>query len=115
VADAGVHIVHVIPADVDIPVRGDESLFDAATRAGYEWPTICFGQALCTHCHVRIQSGGDGVSAILPHEALAIRRIAQRYGADEDTESIRLACQLYVTGDVVVEQRELRTEQRKGG
>ncbi|HVW42825.1 MAG TPA: 2Fe-2S iron-sulfur cluster-binding protein [Amycolatopsis sp.] len=107
------HTVRVEPAGLDIEVRHGETLFDAAWREGYDWPTICLGQARCTYCHVRVRADGTAaLSRVEKDEQLAIQRIARRLYS-LDTSGLRLACQLRViTGDIVVEQPAFRGERR---
>lgn len=98
------HTARVEPAGLEIEVWDSETLFDAAYREGYDWPTICAGQAQCTHCHVRILEGIENVSpATMEKESRAIRRLAGRL-YDDDPHGIRLACQLELVGDIVVQQ-----------
>lgn len=100
------------PAGVEIGVAESETLFDAAWREGYDWPTVCFGQAQCTHCHVRVTAGADNTRpSSEPNEAALVRRIGRRlYGGDE--AGIRLACRLHVTGEVVVERTDFTGSKR---
>ena len=98
-------VAHVVPADVDIEVLDSETLFDASWREGYDWPTVCVGQMLCTACHVIVKEGIDNVKPVVEQqEASAIRRLARRIYKGEEA-GLRLACQLRITGDVVVEQK----------
>lgn len=106
------HVARVEPAGLEIEVRRGETLFDAAYREGYAWPTICAGQGTCTHCHVRVLHGGGDVSPVnTDHERRSIKRVAQRlYGKDPD--GVRMACQIELSGDVTVEQAIFRGERR---
>ena len=102
---ASSHVAHVVPADVDIEVLDSETLFDASWREGYDWPTVCVGQMLCTACHVIVKEGLENVRPVVEQqEASAIRRLARRSYKGDET-GLRLACQLRITGDVVVEQK----------
>lgn len=107
------HTVRVEPAGLEIEVRPGETLFDAAWREGYDWPTICLGQALCTHCHIRLLTVDDAVlSPIEKDERLALQRIARRL-YKLDMTGLRLACQMEIyAGDLVVEQRTFKGERR---
>lgn len=102
------HVARVLPVGLDIEVQDGETLFDAAFRQGYDWPTICVGQGTCTHCHVRVVEGGDNtVPVSTDTEQRCIKRLAQRlYGQNPD--GVRLACQLELTGDVTVEQTNFK-------
>lgn len=103
-------VVHVEPAGLDINVLEGETLFDAAYREGYNWPTVCAGQGTCTHCHVRILTGGGSVNTIANEtEKRSIKRTAQRL-YDRCEDGIRMACQVEPTGDITVEQRDFRGE-----
>lgn len=109
------HAVRVEPSGLEIRVRPGETLFDAAYREGYDWPTICFGQALCTHCHVRLLDADSAVlTPIEKDEQLALQRVARRLYRNDKT-GVRLACQMKViSGDLVVEQRTFRGERSPG-
>lgn len=104
------HLVRVEPVGLEIRVYAGETIFDAAYREGYDWPTVCAGQGTCTHCHIRILSGADSVSPICSvTEKSSIKRTAQRlYGRCED--GLRMACQVELEGDVTVEQCTFRGE-----
>jgi ferredoxin len=62
---ASSHVAHVVPADVDIEVLDGETLFDASWREGYDWPTVCIGQMLCTACHVIVKEGIENVEPMV--------------------------------------------------
>ena len=109
------HVARVEPIGVEIEVREGETLFDAAYREGYDWPTICLGQGSCTHCHVRLLKGGEHVSPVTnEHERRGIKRLAQRL-YDQEVGGIRLACQIELSGDVVVEQSVFKGERLTSG
>jgi len=109
---ASSHVAHVVPADVDIEVLDSETLFDASWREGYDWPTVCVGQMLCTACHVIVKEGLEHVRPVVEQqEASAIRRLARRSYKGDET-GLRLACQLRITGDVVVEQKVFNGKMR---
>lgn len=98
------------PAGIELEVRAGETIFDAACREGYDWPTICGGQGTCTHCHIRVIQGVESISEVeTEYERRAIKRLAQRlYG--NDPAGVRLACQVELRGDVTVEQPTFRGE-----
>jgi ferredoxin len=104
------HVANVEPAGLRIEVLEGETLFDAAYREGYDWPTICGGQARCTHCHVRLVEGEAGVAPVATeNERRLIKRLAQRLYGNEPA-GLRLACQLELHADVTVEQATFRGE-----
>ncbi|WP_422399299.1 2Fe-2S iron-sulfur cluster-binding protein [Arthrobacter sp. 3Tela_A] len=114
-AGARFPLVGVEPAGVVIEVRDNETIFDAAYREGYDWPTVCAGQGTCSRCHVRILAGAEHVSPAVPglQEERVLKRVAQR-SYDNDAEGIRLACQIELAGDVTVQQLVFRGERLPG-
>lgn len=107
--------VSVEPAGVVIEVKDGETLFDAAYREGYDWPTVCAGQGTCSRCHVRVLDGTDRVTPVLapePEQRL-IKRVAQR-NYENNADGLRLACQIGFTADVTVEQLVFRGERLPG-
>jgi 2Fe-2S ferredoxin len=87
--------VRVEPAGIDIEVEPEETLMEAADRAGYDWPTFCHMQCLCSECYVEVKAGSELCSSVAPQEAETL--------ADNDRpDGARLACQLLVNGDVTV-------------
>jgi 2Fe-2S ferredoxin len=97
-ASKNTNMVSVQPLGADIEVRAGETLYEAATRLGYNWPTRCFGQAQCTLCALRIEAGGDNVLAPDLEEQSVVQRVHSMRGGGP----YRLACRLQVTGPVVV-------------
>ena len=79
-------------------VRADETLFEAATRLGYSWPTRCFGQAQCTLCALQVEEGSDNAVAADSEEQSVVQRVQSMRGGGP----YRLACRMRVTGAVVV-------------
>jgi ferredoxin, 2Fe-2S len=107
---AGCHLARIEPAGVEIIVEPEETLFDAALREGYDWPTICVGQGTCTHCHIRLLCGESTVSPITTeYERRAIKRLAQRLYHNDPT-GVRLACQVELCADITVEQATFNGE-----
>lgn len=89
--------VHVRPGNFDLDVLAGQTLIEAAWGAGYSWPTICQGQGSCLQCFVVIESGAAN---LVPAEDWENEELA--YIAEFVQGDLRLACQLRVTGDVVV-------------
>ncbi len=106
--------VRVEPLGVEIEVHPGESLIEAAWREGFYWPTICYGQAQCTACHVVVTSGADHLSDVGQEEADAIQ-LLRRGRARRNIDNVRLACRLEVQGPAVVEKRGVRPLQADGG
>ena len=95
--------VRVEPLGADIELEAGEALADAAWRLGFEWPTTCWGQADCMLCRVEVIAGWD---LVVPADHEERRAIAHNLPRSQRGPSIRLACQLRVTGDGVVVRKE---------
>jgi 2Fe-2S ferredoxin len=100
-------VVRVEPLGLELPVESGETLIEAAWRAGYYWPTVCYGQAQCTACNVVVLEGEDNLSAQGDEERDAIRTLLRGSGA-RNLDRRRLACRLEAHGPAVVEKRGVR-------
>jgi ferredoxin, 2Fe-2S len=94
--------VRVVPADIDIDVRAGETLLEAAVRMGIQWPSICGGQCVCTTCYVKVTEGMEAASLQGRAERERLEFVGRR------DPSIRLACQLRVSGPMRVIQRGVK-------
>ena len=100
-------IVHVEPIGIDLELQPGETIIEAAWRHGYSWPTVCYGQAECTLCHVEVLSGEEHLTPVDDEERDALEQ--RLPGADgRDLTRIRLACRARATGDVTVRKRGVR-------
>lgn len=100
---APIPTVSVEPSGVAFPVADGENVFAAALRAGLRWPTVCFGQARCTACAADLVDGRGNVEPPTELELTALGQLGSRHGRGRrDVRDVRLACQLRVTGDVVL-------------
>lgn len=88
------------PDDVSISVADGETVFGAAYRAGYAWPTACRGAAQCGTCHTVVLSGHEFTNPVRPDEAEILARLPQ-----PAVGTRRLACRLAPTGDLLLLQR----------
>lgn len=102
-----VPVVRVDPAGFELAVGDGETLFEAALRVGARWPTICYGQARCTACAVRVIDGHDQLGPVSDEERDVLRQITNRR-MGWPLRDTRLACRLTVTGDITVEKRAAR-------
>jgi len=93
--------VEVQPLGAHIRVAEAETIFEAAWRNGYSWPTLCHGQAQCTFCCLEVESGASHALEPEEEEQLVIDRIRQIRASDAP---FRLACRMKITGDVVVKK-----------
>jgi 2Fe-2S ferredoxin len=103
-------VVEVQPLGVRIRVAEAETVFEAAWRNGYSWPTRCYGQALCTFCCLEVERGASHALPPEKEEQLVIDRI-RRVRASEPAGPgrpayvpYRLACRMKINGDVVVKK-----------
>ncbi|HEX9684114.1 MAG TPA: 2Fe-2S iron-sulfur cluster-binding protein [Acidimicrobiales bacterium] len=97
--------MRVEPADVVFEVPGVQPLLREAERAGIRWPTVCGGQGTCRTCYLRVRAGGEHLSEIGVWEADGLRDL----GLANEQGTVRLACQVVVSGDVVVHKPGVRT------
>jgi 2Fe-2S ferredoxin len=100
-------VVRVEPAGLQIEVDPGETVIEAAWRHGLHWPTICFGQAQCMACHLRVLEGAEHLSPLGAEERHALRS-RLRGGRRADISGLRLACRAEATGDVVVQKKGVR-------
>jgi len=95
----------VVPAGLTIEVQPGETLFHAAGRQGYRWPTVCGGLGTCRTCFITVRDGMQNCGAMADLEKEGI----QALGRPLDGRT-RLACQLEVAGPIVVARRGVRRE-----
>jgi ferredoxin, 2Fe-2S len=97
--------VYVEPGGAHFDVRPGESFIQAAWRAGYQWPTTCWGQAECGACAMEVLDGSERLSATEPLEAARLRALPRRGGTTR-----RLACQAQIAlaGTVTVHKPGVR-------
>lgn len=100
--------VRVEPKGLVVEVGQGESLLAAAERGGYQWPTVCHGQADCTTCYVEVLEGADAFGPIEVLERDALERLPERRIHPDRT--FRLACQIRPTADAVVRKRGVRAD-----
>lgn len=76
---------------------------EAATAAGYSWPTDCGGEASCGLCVSIVREGAGNCSPMDDEEHECLERTM---GQADDAR--RLACRLTVTGPVTLTKRGVR-------
>lgn len=98
--------VTVQPSGIEIDVRENESVAEAAWRQGMVWPTKCWGQLECMSCFTKIV---DGELSAVPatddeHDAMRLR-MTDRIRSP----LVRLGCQLRVRkSGLVLEKQGVR-------
>ncbi|WP_229718779.1 2Fe-2S iron-sulfur cluster-binding protein [Nocardia jinanensis] len=92
------------PAGIDLDVAPGQTIFETALAAGVTWPTVCFGQARCTACALKILDGHQNAGPVEPEERDLLQQMAsrRRRSAIRDT---RIACRMTVLGPVTVDKR----------
>jgi len=95
--------IRVFPGDIEFEVHPGESVFDASFRAGWMWPTTCYGQAQCTRCHMKVVSGAEDLPTASGLELPILERLKRISYRNESDVVLRLACQVRPTSDLEVE------------
>jgi len=101
-----VSTVRVSPGDITFEVEAGETVFDAALRAGWGWPTTCYGQAQCTRCHMKVVAGDSLLAEPDAPERAIIERLARIAYRKEPDVVLRLACQVRPDHDLEVELKQ---------
>jgi ferredoxin, 2Fe-2S len=97
--------VRVEPSGVEVEVGEGQTLMRAAEQAGYRWPTVCHGQAVCTACHIVV----DEPAAFEPPHPLEVAGLELLAGQSfYEGKHVRLACQVRPVKDTVVTKRGVR-------
>ena len=87
--------VTFVPLAKTAEAKDNETILDAARRAGVPIGNSCGAIGVCARCRVKIVSGAENLTAPTAIEA----RVAERRNLDPDE---RLACQAVVTGNCEV-------------
>ncbi len=77
------------------------SILNVLLREGFPIQTICGGRASCGRDLIRIRSGAQFVSPRGERETRRLAALAEE--GEPSGPDMRLACQCYVRGDVVIE------------
>lgn len=93
--------MRVEPAGVDIEVRSGETLIQAAWRAGYSWPTLCYAMGRCTACQCEVLDGLHVLSDRTEAESALLSSLDRRVRR-ANPRRVRLACQVTATADIRV-------------
>lgn len=96
--------IDVEPSGVSFEVAAGETVFAAATRQGYRWPTVCGGMGTCRTCIMTVLEGEQDCSPIEAWEAEGLEEV----GAAARGSGQRMACQTRVSGPVRVRKPGVR-------
>ncbi len=96
--------VEVEPSGLSFEVGPGETVFEAAGRHGYRWPTVCGGLGTCRTCIMTVVEGADACSPIEEWEAEGLEDI----GATGSGPTVRMACQTRVSGPIRVRKPGVR-------
>lgn len=103
--DPGHSTVTVQASNVSFTAKPGETVFAAAARHGYVWPSICGGKADCTRCLMEVVDGVERLSPMEAAEREALQRVRR---LDTVCSDRRLACCAGVLGNVTVRRRSVR-------
>jgi len=88
-------VVTFTPLGKTASAQENETVLDAARRAGVPLGNSCGGVGVCARCRVRVLAGAENLT---PATAIEIRLgTARGFAADE-----RMACQAVIAGDCEV-------------
>lgn len=93
--------MRVEPAGIDIEVSPGETLLQAAWRAGYDWPTLCYARGTCTACRCEVLDGLHLLSERTEAEVALLGDLDRRVRR-ASPRRIRLACQATASGHITV-------------
>lgn len=96
--------VEVRPSGLHFEVAADETVFQAAARAGLRWPTVCGGNGTCGTCVSTVIDGDEHCSPVGAHEQETFAVVLRQ----RDRQGRRLVCQLRITGPVTLSKRGVR-------
>lgn len=102
--------IFVEPSGISFGLEPGETVFVAASRHGYVWPTVCGGVGSCRTCLMTVLDGEDFCSTIEAWEAEGLDEIGAARGAGV----VRLACQTKLTGPVRVRKPGVRLGEPAG-
>ena len=83
------------PFNVVVSIKNEESLLEAAAKAGVEIESICGGKGICGKCKITIISGKEALPSPTPQERKVLRN-------DEIRIGYRLACMVKPRLDTTV-------------
>jgi len=105
-------IIRIHGRDEAFPCNLTTSILNVLLSNGFPIATLCGGRANCGRDLIRIREGSQFVS---PKRDVESRRLAALAAAGEPSGAdVRLACQSYVRGDVVIEVIHLRGHEDAG-
>jgi adenylate cyclase len=84
------------PGGREVTVPRGFTVLEASRAARIPHASVCGGRGRCSTCRVRVVKGHEGAPPPGPDELRVLRRV-------DAAPTVRLACQLRPTGDVVVE------------
>jgi 2Fe-2S ferredoxin len=99
-------LVLVEPSGISFEVGPGETVFAAASRQGYRWPTVCGGLGTCRTCIMTVLEGEANCSVVGSWEAEGLAEVGASVRAG--SAPVRLACQTEVSGTVRVRKAGVR-------
>jgi 2Fe-2S ferredoxin len=99
--------VWVLPANRGFSVDNTQTLLEAATAAGWRWPSVCGGLAECGTCAFNVEEGGESLTPIKPREQARLDSLPNRRAFPN--RCWRLACQARPVGAATLTIRKICT------
>lgn len=94
------------PAGISFDTEPGETVFAAAARHGYKWPTLCGGIGSCRTCVMTVLEGEEACSPIEAWEAEGLEEIGA--AGRQVGGPVRMACQTTLAGPVRVRKPGVR-------
>lgn len=88
--------IKFMPADIEVEAAQGTPVLDVALENDIQIDHNCGGNCACSTCHIIIKEGWEGLDEPTEDE------IDMLEDAEDLTDRSRLACQVMVTGDLVV-------------
>jgi 2Fe-2S ferredoxin len=98
--------VHVTSSNVDLETNDGETVYGAAIRSGYFWPTSCNGVGTCLICWTLIEDGAENLAPAGEWEQQQIDHLMTF--VKSEGKPVRLACRVRPSADVVVKKSGVR-------
>jgi ferredoxin len=100
-------VIRIVGRPESFEVTITTSLLNALLRNRFPIQTLCGGRASCGRDLIRIREGGQFLSPRREAEIRRLRSLAEE--GEPSGDDIRLACQTYTRGDVLIEVLHPRT------
>jgi ferredoxin, 2Fe-2S len=93
--------ITILPSGLKIEVEPGKTLLKAAVENKLCWAHTCGGKAQCGACAYTIVSGSENLTPLSRNEQ---HQVLVRRGRQTALQTMKLACQTVVNGDVIVQK-----------